>query len=216
MKKVRTALVFGATGACGKDLLDQLVGDERYDRIYAVVRRDTQMPDTIEQIVIPTLAPNDLCQLNIYADSIFCCLGTTIKKAGSQRAFRAVDEHLVKATIDYAERTGAQHFHLISAVGANEASMFFYSRIKAKTERYLVESNIKRWTIYQPSLLIRKTSDFRLGERLAEWLLAPLSWLPFAKRYAATQTCVIAASMIARDQFEDAPYPYYVEGGACT
>lgn len=217
MTESKSAIVFGATGACGKDLINELESDARYHRVVAIVRRDVAFQGQVETVVIPSLSAHALTQLDISADSVFCCLGTTIKQAGSQRAFREVDEHLVNATIDLAERIKAKHFHLISAAGANPSSMFFYSRIKAKTEAHLKNSNILKWTIYRPSLLKRKSDgEFRFAERIGEWLMAPLKWIPGLKRFAPVETRIIAQSMLARDQQEEAPYPHWEEGGSST
>lgn len=214
MTKSKSAIVFGATGACGRDLINELVSDARYHRVIAVVRRDMVFEGQVETIRIPNLSAQSLAEFDVSVDSMFCCLGTTIKQAGSQRAFREVDEHLVNATIDLAERIKVQHFHLISAAGANASSMFFYSRIKAKTEAHLKNSNILKWTIYRPSVLKRKIEgEFRLAERIGEWLMAPFQWIPGLRRFAPVSTRLIAKSMLARDQQEDAPYPYWEEGG---
>jgi uncharacterized protein YbjT (DUF2867 family) len=211
MSKHRTAIVFGATGACGRELIMALSQNEAYSKVTAVIRRSVELPPTIATHIISDLDANKVDQLSARYDAVFCCLGTTMKQAGSQSAFRAVDEHLIKSTIDYAVRTQAAHFHLISSVGANENAIAFYSRIKGNVENYLKAQNI-RWTIYRPSVLKREVEgEFRLGEKLAELIMAPLKWLPGLRRLAPVSPKTLAASMIARDLNQNAPYPYFEE-----
>ncbi len=127
---MKSALIAGASGLTGKLLLDLLVHNKEYDRIFILVRKELDLKDPkLTQILFNYDNAAQYTQLPKVED-VFCCLGTTIRKAGSRAAFRKVDleypEALAKA---YAEKS-AKKFLIITALGANEKSNFFYNRIK--------------------------------------------------------------------------------------
>jgi uncharacterized protein YbjT (DUF2867 family) len=110
------------------------------------------------------------------AEAIFCALGTTIKKAGSQERFRVVDHDYPLMAARLGKEQGAQHYLLVSALGANARSRVFYNRVKGEVERDLLALNYPRTTIARPSLLLGDRDEFRLGERVFErlgWLMPP-------------------------------------------
>ena len=98
---------------------------------------------------------------------VFCCLGTTIGRAGSKEAFRRVDHDYVLALGQWARGAGAHRMIVISAAGADAASRVFYSRVKGETERDLAALRLRSLVIVRPSLLSGQRDEFRLGERLA-------------------------------------------------
>jgi len=126
----RTALLAGATGLAGSHVLNLLLGDPAWSRVVTVGRRTTpQQHAKLEQRVL------DLGELETvrdlpHVDDVFCCLGTTIKRAGSQPAFRLVDHAFVVGLARSGLRAGATQFLLVSAIGADSASRVFYSRVK--------------------------------------------------------------------------------------
>lgn len=118
------------------------------------------------------------------AETAICCLGTTIKTAGSQAAFRTVDFDAVMAFARLAKRVGVQHFIVISAVGATLDSASFYSRVKGEMEAALTALDFAALSIVQPSLLLGERSEARLGERVGQvlsWPMAPLMMGALAK-----------------------------------
>jgi uncharacterized protein YbjT (DUF2867 family) len=106
-------------------------------------------------------------------DDVFCCLGTTIKKAGSQQKFREVDYEYPLALAKLTQREGASRFSLISAVGADEHSSFFYSRVKGELEVALLGLGFQDLQVFRPSLLLGKRQKVRFGEWVAS-RLAPI------------------------------------------
>src|SRR5439155_15744926 len=106
-------------------------------------------------------------------NDVFCCLGTTIKRAGSQPAFRLVDHTFVVGLARAGLRAGATQFLLVSAIGADPASRVFYSRVKGETESAVRRLGFPSIQIFRPSLLLGERSEFRLGERIA-MVVAPL------------------------------------------
>jgi uncharacterized protein YbjT (DUF2867 family) len=111
------------------------------------------------------------------ADTAVCCLGTTIKTAGSQAAFRAVDFDAVIAFARLAKRVGVQHFIVVSAVGAAVNSASFYSRVKGDMEVALAAMDFVSLSIVQPSLLLGTRAESRMGERIGQIAAKPLAAL---------------------------------------
>lgn len=166
-------LLAGATGLTGEHLLDRLLAEPTISRVLAPSRRPLAEHPHLDNPVgeLGTLLPT----LQGSFETAFCCLGTTIKQAGSQEAFRAVDHDLVLAFAQRARELGARHLLVISAMGARVDSSVFYNRVKGETEQALIAQNWPQLTLARPSLLLGSRHEFRLGERLA----APLMrWLP--------------------------------------
>lgn len=181
-------LLAGATGLTGEHLLDRLLSEPTVARMLAPTRRPLAAHPNLENPVgdLQSLLP----QLSGQVDTAFCCLGSTIKRAGSQEAFRAVDHDLVLAFARRARELGARHLVVISALGANPNSSVFYNRVKGETEEALKAMDWPQLTIARPSLLLGARREFRLGERLAAVLLR---WLP--GKYRGIDACVLARAL---------------------
>lgn len=181
-------LIAGATGLTGEHLLDRLLSEPTVARVLAPTRRPLATHPHLENPVgeLQTLLP----QLSGQVDTAFCCLGSTIKQAGSQEAFRAVDHDLVLAFARRARELGARHLVVISALGANAGSKVFYNRVKGETEEALKAMDWPQLTIARPSLLLGARHEFRLGERLAAPLLR---WLP--GKYRGIDACALARAL---------------------
>lgn len=165
MDTPRHILLAGATGLTGEHLLDRLLDEPTVERVLAPSRRALAEHSRLDNPVgeLSELLP----QLTGPIDTAFCCLGTTIKKAGSQSAFRAVDLDLVVAFAQRARELGARHLLVVSALGADSQATVFYNRIKGEMEEALRTQAWPQLTLARPSLLLGERSDFRLGERLA-------------------------------------------------
>lgn len=181
-------LLAGATGLTGEHLLDRLLSEPTISRVLAPSRAPlAEHPHLDNPVgVLAELLPS----LQGPIDSAFCCLGTTIKQAGSQDAFRAVDHDLVLAFARRARELGARHFLVISAMGANPGSSVFYNRVKGETEAALKAMDWPQLTIARPSLLLGPRREFRLGERLAAPLLR---WIP--GKYRGIEAAVLARAL---------------------
>ena len=192
----RTALVAGASGLVGGALLDTLLEDPRYREVHGLGRRE--VPRAHPKLRQHTV---DFARLEALpaADDAFCCLGTTIKKAGSQQAFRAVDHDAVLAFARAAQKAGVQRFVVVTALGANARSLVFYNRVKGETEEALKALGFASLVIAQPSLLLGERTERRLGEhvatvasRLLAPLLRPLASRPIEARTVARALVVLA------------------------
>ena len=132
------------------------------------------------------------------ADDVFCCLGTTIDKAGSRAEFRKVDFDYVVRAGKFAKKAGAAQFLVVSALGANPESALFYNRIKGETEAALRALGLPALHVFRPSLLLGKRDEVRVGERLATLPLravGPLMLGPL-RRYRAIDANVVARVML--------------------
>ncbi|WP_459207608.1 oxidoreductase [Pseudomonas sp. MLB6B] len=181
-------LIAGATGLTGEHLLDRLLSEPTISRVLAPTRRPLAEHAHLENPLgeladlLPTLSGN--------VDIAFCCLGTTIKQAGSEAAFRAVDLELVAAFGQRARELGARHLLVISAIGADTGSSVFYNRVKGEMEEALKQQGWPQLTIARPSLLLGE----RLNQRLAERLAAPLARL-IPGKYKGIEACALARAL---------------------
>lgn len=143
-------LLAGATGLVGEHLLDRLLNEPTISRVLAPSRRPlAEHPHLENPVGDPAVL---LPQLSGRVDIAYCCLGTTIKQAGSEQAFRAVDLDLVVAFAKRAREMGARHLIVISALGADRRSSVFYNRVKGEMEYALRAQNWPQLTICRPSL----------------------------------------------------------------
>jgi len=165
MPAPRIALLAGASGLVGGHCLRLLLAEPAYGRVIALGRRalPLQHPKLEQKLVdfahIADLVPR--------AEDVYCCLGTTIKKAGSQATFRKVDHDYVVALAQAAKQAGARRFLLVSAIGANPRSRVFYSRVKGETERDVSAVAFAAVHIFRPSMLLGERAESRPLERLS-------------------------------------------------
>lgn len=161
-------MVAGATGLVGREILAALLADKTYKKVVAVGRRALSLehPRLVQQIIDiskPTVLPK--------ADDMFIALGTTIKVAGSQAAFRAVDLEAVVALARAAQAAGASRLGVVSAMGADAGSKVFYNRVKGEMEDALAALGFTTLVIARPSMLAGErgalNQPVRQGERIA-------------------------------------------------
>lgn len=195
---VRTALLAGATGAVGKALLALLLADARYGSVKVLVRRPLGLAHPkLEELLLDATGPAGQ-GAKLAAEDVFCCLGTTQKKAGSRAAFERVDYHLVLEVARAAFAQGAQQFLVVSSVGASLKAGSFYLRVKARMEQAVLDLGYASTHILRPSLLIAARSESRPGEWLAQ-KIAPLIDPLLAGRLAIYRTVradEVAAAML--------------------
>jgi uncharacterized protein YbjT (DUF2867 family) len=191
------ALVLGASGLVGSELVRQLAADPAYSGITALIRKPLPFThEKVEQVLV------DFDHLERYAssfavDTVYCCLGTTIRKAGSQEAFRKVDLEYPVTAARLALAAGVKHYAVISSLGADEKSMFFYSRVKGELERALGEIGLPSLSIIRPSLLLGNRQERRTGEQAAAAASRALSfiWSGPLKKYQPVEAGLVAAAM---------------------
>lgn len=179
---VRICLV-GGTGLVGSALIAQAVGREDV-RVIGVGRRETALPPGARmEMLVGEPIDWPLLIRAARADVLVCALGTTIKAAGSQEQFRAIDYDLVRFTAEAARDSGVSHMILVSSIGADRASNTFYLRVKGETEDALGRLGFERFDILRPGLLRGARSQPRPLERAGQWL-APIVDLFLRGRFA--------------------------------
>lgn len=198
----RIALVAGGTGLVGSRLVPLLLAAPDYRRVVCIGRRKLPIRHPgLEQrrVDFDSLANSSLADS---VDDVFCCLGTTMRAAGSRETFRRVDHDYVLAMACAALVLGAGCFVLVSAVGANRLSRNFYLRVKGQTEAALDELGYRRLVILRPGLLLGARKERRPGERFAALLaplLGPLLLGPLS-RYRGISADRVAAAMLGAAQ----------------
>lgn len=166
-KAEKIAILFGATGLVGQALLRQLVASPLYGTVVAFTRRPLVLKDS--KITNYTIDFEDLedYQHLIEGDDLFCCLGTTRQKAGSKDAFRKVDYTYIFQIAKFAANNKVNQFLLVSSIGADKASMFFYTQVKGQLETAIQLLDFWAIHIIRPSLLLGQRKESRLIESLA-------------------------------------------------
>jgi len=165
----KTALLLGATGLIGSHVLPKLLSHPDITNVLAPTRRALNVQTTSSTTLLNWNGA-DLSQYEPEGDvdHVFCCLGSTIKTAGSQERFAAFDHDLPAQLFEKALAKRAHTLHLVSAVGADPNSKIFYNQIKGRLEQTVMGQSWQHIFIYQPSLLLGGRSEFRLGEWLAQ------------------------------------------------
>ncbi|HEX2834268.1 MAG TPA: NAD(P)H-binding protein [Thermoanaerobaculia bacterium] len=166
-------LLLGATGLVGRELLDLLLRDASIERVRVLARRSTGVKHAKLDEHLLELDAMEQHRGLFAVDAIFCALGTTIKIAGSQERFRVVDHDYPLVAARLGKEQGAQHYLLVSSIGADVKSRAFYTRVKGEVERDVLALDYPRTTIARPSLLLGDRHEFRFGEHL----FSRLSWL---------------------------------------
>ncbi len=192
---MRTAIVAGATGLIGRELVQKLIASDEYRVIYLISRRESGLRHPKIKEVLTGF--DLISQLNIAEtiDDAFCTLGTTMKQAGSREQFKKVDYQYVLAFADFTKRLGVSKFLVISSMGADPKSGVFYNMVKGMTEEALKEMGFKNLVILRPSLLLGKRSESRFSEKIFGFIMKALNFL-ISDNYKAIPGEKVAAFMV--------------------
>lgn len=200
----KTALLVGATGLVGSHCLDLLLASSHYSKVITLTRRPltNDHPRHANKVI-------DFDALSDYkdamqADDVFCCLGTTLKKAGSKVAFRHVDFDYITRIGELTRQNGASQFLVVTAMGADARSLFFYNRVKGEVEDELINQDWPSLDIFRPSVLLGERNENRTLENIAKagmkrsavLLQGPL------RKYRAIEAQTVAAGMLFAAQEE--------------
>ena len=197
-KSIKSAIVIGATGLVGRELLKQLNQIESCEKITAIVRHEDAELKSLEKvqqfILDDFLLLNDE-DANGYSHA-FSCLGTTLKKAGSKQNFYNVDYEMNAHFADLFETTDT-HYLLISAMGANAQSKIFYNKVKGELENHIHSLNLKYVSILRPSLLLGERQEQRTLEDMTQKLYQKFSHLvPNTFKYKPVTAEQVAHTMV--------------------
>ena len=191
----KVALVAGGTGLVGSHVIQELATSNKYKLVKVLVRKPMPIHynSKIEYILFDYDQP---IASALVADDVYCCLGTTMKKAGSKEAFYKVDFEYPFKIAQLALAGGAKRFAIITAMGANKKSLIYYNRVKGEIEDALSKLSYEALLIFRPSLLLGNRSESRFGEKAGE-VLSKLFSFAIPKKYQGIEASKVAKAMVA-------------------
>ncbi len=193
---MKKALLLGSSGLIGSHCLIELLADEYYTTIEIWVRTSSGIKHPkLKETIIDF---DNIKNKSTDAQHVFCCLGTTIKKAKSQEAFRKVDFDYVVDLAKISEKSEVEKFLVISSIGAKMNTKNFYLRTKGQMEKAIKQCKIPSIFIFQPSILLGKRKEFRFGELIAKFLMRLFKYLFWGKmkKYRGIEATNIAKAMV--------------------
>jgi uncharacterized protein YbjT (DUF2867 family) len=207
----KRALIAGSTGLIGNELLKFLLGSTEYEQVTAIVRRPLGVKHSkLDERVVDFDSLEK--EKDLFAvEDVFCCLGTTIKKAKTKENMWRIDVEYPVSIARLASSQGARKFLLVSSMNANPDSPIFYSKMKGKLEEEIKQIPFETTAIFRPSLLLGERDEFRLGERAAAALFTKTPFLfagPFRK-YKAIEGRTVASAMYQVAQKDTAGLTVY-------
>ena len=193
---MKTALLAGATGLIGGQLLGLLLEDNRYRKVIAISRKPLDVSHPKLQNTVLDFEQLKKHSLELKSDDIFCCLGTTMKQAKSKAAFRKVDFEFPVELARIGKELGAGNYLLVSALGASNNSSIFYNQVKGEAEDSISKTGIRSLHIFRPSLLMGPRSEKRAGEDAAKWFYKFFGFIIPAK-YKSIESIKVARAMVS-------------------
>jgi uncharacterized protein YbjT (DUF2867 family) len=193
------ATLIGGTGLTGSFLAQKLLADSAITKVISVSRKSLKIANAkLTEVMVSDLVQLPLKEAEMRGELYFCCLGTTIKAAGSKENFEKVDHGAIVAFAKIAKAHDAKSFTLVSAMGANATSMIFYNQIKGRTEADVTALGLRSLIIFRPALLVGPRHEFRLAEKIATKTLVPLARLLPARtrKSLITDAETLAARML--------------------
>lgn len=203
----KTAIVLGATGLTGGELVALLLSDSRYSVIKLFSRSSLKIENPKIQEYL-----GDMLQLNSFVseftgDEVFCCIGTTKSKTPNKKVYRDIDYGIPVCAAELSQRNKIKTFIVISALGANVRSNIFYNRTKGEMEDAILALRLPKTHILQPSLIAGKRKEKRIGEWVFKQLMrfANLVLVGPLEKYRSIGPDTIAKSMVwlANHEYEE-------------
>ncbi|MBH0000857.1 NAD(P)H-binding protein [Pseudoalteromonas sp. NSLLW24] len=206
----KTAILIGATGLVGNELLHKLLKSDRYTKVVTLSRR--ALPITHAKLVNHVIDFEKLTQyVELFkGDVLFSCLGTTRKQAGSTQAQRKVDFDYQFIAAQLAACNGVTHYCLVSSSEANTHSNSAYLKMKGELEQHIKALPFDKISILQPSLLLGDREQFRVAEKIGSIIFPVITRLPFLKRYKPITGEQVAQKMLSVSLAQQAKLFYYV------
>jgi uncharacterized protein YbjT (DUF2867 family) len=193
---MKKAIIIGATGLVGSKLLELLSNDDKYGLVFSISRN---LPDNLPSNAAHIPFDNGNYDIPPGCNEAYCCLGTTMKKAGSKEAFLKVDLEMVVTFANKAKEAGIKRMAIVSSIGANQRASNFYLKTKGQMEEKLKTMGFSRLVIVRPSLLLGKRNETRPAEDFGKVIFSILGFLmvgPF-KKYRGIQAHDVAIAMVA-------------------
>lgn len=192
---MKTALIAGSTGLVGQQLLRLLLDSDRYTSVKALTRSQLKIDHPKLVQIVTDYRNLDSLLDQLTAEDVYCCLGTTMSKAGSKEKFREVDYSFPLALATLSKRMGAEQFLIVSALGASVSSSVYYNRIKGEMEEAIMKFDFSSIHIFRPSLLLGIRGEKRPGEDLAKAVYR-IFWFLIPDKFKAIESGKIAKAML--------------------
>jgi uncharacterized protein YbjT (DUF2867 family) len=207
----KCAVVFGATGLVGKELVTELCASSDFEKIITVTRKKLTLSDPkLDQVQIDDFSKLMDLKEKLITGLFFCCIGTTIKTAGSKEAFTQVDLEIPRKIAQLAEALSVPALEVISSMGANATSSNFYLRTKGEMEKSVRGIYSGKLRIVRPSLLMGNRDEFRFAEKVSVGFMKTFGWM-FAgplKKYRGIYARDVARAMIKISHFKSGKTVY--------
>ncbi|KAA9023808.1 oxidoreductase [Niallia endozanthoxylica] len=197
MQKKKTALIAGASGLVGTELLHYLLEGQEYDQVIAIVRSPLNLKHTKLEEKIISFDDLDTYKDRFAVDDVYCCLGTTIKKAKTKESMYKIDVEYPVQMAKLASENGANQFLIVSSMNANPHSSIWYAKMKGELEEKISKVPFESISIMRPSLLLGERDEFRFGEKAGElvFTIFPFLFIGPLKKYKAIQGRTVALAM---------------------
>lgn len=198
----KTALLAGASGLTGNELLHFVLESPHYAKVKVLVRKRLSIEHPKLEQIVTDFDRLDEFEDHFHVHDVFCCLGTTIKKAGSQKQFRKVDYEYPVTLCRLANKMGAEKFLMISSLGADANSNIFHSKVKGEVEEEVKRIGLRSVHIFRPSLLLGDRAELPVGEKIAVWLSPLLKLVLFGRlrQYRPIPAKHVALAMVSAAQ----------------
>ena len=193
---MKTAIVLGASGLLGTELVQQLLNTTEFEKVKIFVRRSLGISNSKLEEQLIDFENLSAWKNDLVGDTLFSCMGTTLKTAGSKEKQYLVDYTYPYQCIEAAIQNGIKQIILVSSIGAKASSSNFYLRMKGELEEAIKKLNPSNFIVFRPSILDGNRLESRPAEYLALKIMRILGKLPFLKKYAPTLVRDLAASMI--------------------
>lgn len=191
----KTALIAGSTGLIGSQLLQMLLDSDRYSQVVALTRQNLPLQHPkLTQLKIDFSKLGESLD-DFAADDIYCCLGTTMAKAGSKENFYQVDFYYPLLLAKSGKQRGVKQYMLVSALGADKNSSIYYNQVKGEIEEAVTQEHFRALHIFRPSLLLGSRAEQRTGEDAAKIVYKIFGFL-IPKKYKAIDSAKVARAML--------------------
>ncbi len=191
------AAVIGASGLIGGHIVNILAKQDHFQEVVILVRKNIPVSSPkIRQVIVDFEDYKQFQQAMEGCEIVFCSVGTTQAKVkGDMQAYRKVDYDIPVNAARFASDLGCRHFLLVSSVGADANSSNFYLKLKGEVENEISAFVLPAFSVFRPSMLLGQRSEFRLGERIGQFLMKALSFL-IPSKYKPIEAADVALAMV--------------------
>lgn len=193
---MKSAIIAGATGLIGSQLLELLLNDPHYNKVIALSRKELSAHHPKLDNVVLDFDHLDDHATDLRGEDVFCCLGTTMKQAGSKEAFRKVDFVYPHSLASVTRSQGARRFFLVTALGSDKGSSIFYNQVKGEVEEAIRAVGFETLHIFQPSMLLGPRQGSRAGESVGKAVMQTIGFL-IPRKYKAIESAKVARAMLS-------------------